>query len=55
MECIDLIRALVDNIHDNPRDDIEEASTCTSPRVYYLNEERVNTPINDISNGEEEF
>lgn len=40
MKYVDLIRAVVDNVHDNPRDDIEMANTCISPRVSHVNEDK---------------
>lgn len=52
MDYVNFIKALVDNTLDNPRDDIEKNSTYTSPRVSYVSEVRVNTPINDLSNRE---
>lgn len=36
----------------NPRDDIDKSNSCTSPRISNVNEEQINIPINDLSNGE---
>lgn len=56
MECLDFIKALMDvssgTFDNRPRDNIQMNHTCTSPRVSFIHEERYNSPIKDLFNGD---
>lgn len=53
MKYLYFIKALVDVSNGtltNIKNDIEMNHTCTSPTVYFVHEEIINAPINDLSN-----